>query len=637
MTSRARRYRLFTSTILAAPLFFAGGLAHAFDLTAIESGTAQEAGQTMVDALLGPTPALTVVPGSIDFIGRIGPGQQAQSGTFTNFNLTPSAEFAGSRPTLTLPGGGIFLTSGTANMPNSNTVNNFSVSPGTGSNAMLTELSGTNTNDQNVLTFMFTLPTGMNAVSANFVFGTDEYPTQSVTDIFGFFVDGVNYAFFPDGSLVANHPDAQFVDNFDQSSSPPDASPYPHEFNGITMPHTVVGLVDPDLDVHTLVIALADTSDTIFDSGVWLSMLHAVFATEGGIGVLPTLVSTFPIYASRDALLSMGRSFADHMGMRLTARLQGPNHPPAAGSGQPLMEYAQAREETTTFSRVVGADWVSPATAEFTMGGLNGFLTLQGDYSRSRYDAPFDNYNRRGFSGTFGLDYDIRPGVLLGVAGSYHDQTASSRTNADRVKARAFSLGTYGGIQLTDQAYVDFTASYTWGKLNTERNTAAGVATGTTRAGNFTITATGGMLFDWDMVTLNPNLNVGYSNIRQNAFTESGPGAVTWARNSWDVVWATPRLDVYLPIRMDGGTLTPTVGIGARLQNAPRNQTVTAIIGATENALAVPNMDTASLVAAAGVGFRNTAGNVALHAGYTGTFGKTLHSHTASVRLKIAF
>jgi hypothetical protein len=191
-------------------------------------------------------------------------------------NLAPSD---GIGATITNPDG-ILLTSGNANMPATNTVSNFSNAlpqPGTGSNAALTTLSGKSTFDQNYISFEFTVNSG-NAVGANFVFVSDEYPTQSVTDIFGFFVDGVNYAFFPGGALVSNIPQANFQDN------PVGSNKYASEYNGLTTSLFVTGLLDPTLATHTMLIAVADTNDSVWDSGVFIGGLKSTTGSTGGIG-----------------------------------------------------------------------------------------------------------------------------------------------------------------------------------------------------------------------------------------------------------------------------------------------------------------------------------------------------------------
>lgn len=47
-------------------------------------------------------------------------------------------------------------------------------------------MGASSADDANVLSYAFTLDAGLNAVSMQFVFAADEFPTQTVTDIFGF-------------------------------------------------------------------------------------------------------------------------------------------------------------------------------------------------------------------------------------------------------------------------------------------------------------------------------------------------------------------------------------------------------------------------------------------------------------------
>ena len=228
-------------------------------------------------ALLAPSSGITI-SGTPTFQGNISGGAGlSQSATYTGFNLAPSS---GPTPTLVLPDG-IFLTSGGANIPVTNTVNQFNgFFPGTGSNAQLSTLAGgTNTYDSNTIGFDFTVGAGITSVSAQFLFGTDEFPTQSVTDIFGFFVDDVNYAYFPGGELISNTPGnpTNFIAN------PVGAGLYDIEYNGLSQTFNVVGLLNPALSTHSIMVGVADTNDTIFDSGVFIGNLLAGTSTGGGI------------------------------------------------------------------------------------------------------------------------------------------------------------------------------------------------------------------------------------------------------------------------------------------------------------------------------------------------------------------
>ncbi len=230
-------------------------------------------------ALLGPNNGIDIVDGTVNFVGRVGDGTDpntAQSATYTNFNLSSS----GSGPNISNPDG-IFLTSGVANLPSTNTDTSFTGETGTGSDADLTAIAGPQTNDVNSLEFDFTVnDPSFNAITANFVFGSDEFPDQLVTDAFAFIVDGQNYAVFPDGSLVSFVTGAN-ASNFNDNGS----SNYPLEYDGISNSLQVQGLLDPNLTTHSLKIVIGDTNDTIYDSGVFIGNLSASVSTGGGGGV----------------------------------------------------------------------------------------------------------------------------------------------------------------------------------------------------------------------------------------------------------------------------------------------------------------------------------------------------------------
>jgi hypothetical protein len=289
--SLPRSARRYTPGIVCG-LLLVGGPAHAFTLDLFESG---DSVSSLVSALLHPSSGITVTGAT--FVGREGDGSDpntAQSATYTGFSLTPNNP---GLPLISNPDG-IFLTSGVANIPTTNTADAFDhgfvgvTAPGTGTDAdldnMITGAGGTQltSGDTNFLEIEFTVAADRTSVEANFVFGSDEFPDQDVTDAFGFFVDGTNFAFFPDGSLVSFVTGVN-ADNFNDNDV--GTGNYDIEYDGISDSLRVVGILDPNLLTHTLKIAIADTSDELFDSGVFIGGLKAGTDTNGGInGHAPT-------------------------------------------------------------------------------------------------------------------------------------------------------------------------------------------------------------------------------------------------------------------------------------------------------------------------------------------------------------
>ncbi|MGH3118994.1 MAG: choice-of-anchor L domain-containing protein, partial [Gaiellales bacterium] len=196
------RSSLLRSSLLWVTSVLCVGVGQAYGLTIDLLVTPEDPVTVLSPALLAPSSGVTIVPGSVNFVGRVGNGTNAntaQSATYGGFNLvSPNA-----LPTITNPDG-IFLTTGTANIPFTNTLADFSptaatggatTEPGTGGDADLTAIltaagaPSTTVFDVNSLTFNFTVAPGQTSVSAKFVFASDEFPDQDVTDVFAFIVD----------------------------------------------------------------------------------------------------------------------------------------------------------------------------------------------------------------------------------------------------------------------------------------------------------------------------------------------------------------------------------------------------------------------------------------------------------------
>ena len=173
---------------------------------------------------------------------------------------------------------GIVLTSGWATNLHgtTNTSDGITGSNGLPGDAELNALiPGYQTHDATILEFDFTLATGDTAYF-NFAFGSEEYNEwvgSSYNDVFGFFVNSVNYALIPGTTTpvsinnVNNGSNSTYYNNNDPSDT---GTPYAFEYDGFT---DVFGVSIPNLiagDTYNIALKIADAGDYILDSGVFI-------------------------------------------------------------------------------------------------------------------------------------------------------------------------------------------------------------------------------------------------------------------------------------------------------------------------------------------------------------------------------
>jgi len=98
-----------------------------------------------------------------------------------------------------------------------------------------------------------------------------QFPDTSYVDIAGIIVDGVNYGLFnqnanqPLSILSQNVIDGNLTDNTTGILS--------IEYDGISSPLRVVAALNSGT-THTIKIAIADTGDQVYDSGLFVSNLQ---------------------------------------------------------------------------------------------------------------------------------------------------------------------------------------------------------------------------------------------------------------------------------------------------------------------------------------------------------------------------
>ncbi len=223
--------------------------------------------------------SIDVVYGSfIDFFGTSGDG--------TSISL-----YDGGKPEINI-GSGILLTSGNAAPNDTNTQSGYGAFLTYDAEPSAPDLSEVATaafpdsgelQDINILEFDFTVTDPfIHGIRFDLVFGSDEYPEfsdSSYVDVAAVFLNGNNIALFNNDasqplSVIGTNLDVgNFQDNTDGS--------IPIEYDGLSNTLTIFGTTQPG--VNTLRIAIADTGDQNYDSGLFLANLQGTQLTGSGI------------------------------------------------------------------------------------------------------------------------------------------------------------------------------------------------------------------------------------------------------------------------------------------------------------------------------------------------------------------
>jgi hypothetical protein len=245
-------------------------------------------GGAMANSILGP--GLTI--SNVNYTG----GHNAKSGALTN-----AAGFFGNGDSIGLGiDTGVLLTTGSILLaPGPNTLPNAGQGNDNPGDADLTALSGEQTYDATALEFDVRSATGK--LFVQYVFASDEYNEyvdSEFNDVFGFFINGKNISLIPGTSTpvainTVNNisTPAYFRDN---DSTP---APYDLQYDGLTTvltaQTTLLGSKPGGVDHFKLVVA--DASDHVFDSGVFISGLFSVSPSATASVPEPSVLSILGI------------------------------------------------------------------------------------------------------------------------------------------------------------------------------------------------------------------------------------------------------------------------------------------------------------------------------------------------------
>jgi hypothetical protein len=195
------------------------------------------------------------------------------SGTPTLTEAGPqSGTFSGGQTNLIGFSSGIILSTGNAADAAGNYVGVDlpSTAEGGAGNAMLSALiGGTPTFDATVLSFSF-IPNA-STIFFQYTFASAEYPVfvnSAFNDVFGFFINGVNFAKIPGTNTQVSINSVNATTNsafFNKYNAAGDTLPY----GGETVVLTFTAPVNANV-VNTITLGIADASDSILDSAVFI-------------------------------------------------------------------------------------------------------------------------------------------------------------------------------------------------------------------------------------------------------------------------------------------------------------------------------------------------------------------------------
>jgi len=366
-------------------------------------------------------------------------------------------------------------------------------------------------------------------------------------------------------------------------------------------------------------------------------------------------INPFVALASRDTTLAFSQSFSSQVGLRMTGLVQAGDAPTyaladdAAGMAEasrvsPMLQYAAAMANPTDLAASQAAAAPISGMTEFNLGGpLRGFASVQGTINDYEYGSFTGGaYNSYTVSGVVGLDYELAPNTLVGFAGGVGGGWANEDGTSSEVDSFSWSLGVYGTVPFAQHGYVDGIVSYTNANLDTTRDTGGGSQATADGVDGMAVSAQVEAGYAYkveDIATVVPALGFAYTYLDVDSFTESGPGAVSFGDQNYNLFTFMPKISVHKTYDLGSVLVTPIASIGGELNFGDRSDTITATAlsgGSTLGTFDLPDIYRGAGTAQLGVA-ANWRGLVTARLDWAGTFSGVQQSNAITGRIRIPF
>ncbi len=235
--------------------------------------------QIFAETLFQSAGGISLVGGSVSYTG-----DNTASSTFDSLSLGGAV--------ISTPG--ILLTSGDGTPPLSNTQSSYGLGISEPGDTDLTAIvenafpGAGATQDATVLKFKVNADPGIKTIVFDVVFGSDEFSEWSSTqfvDIAAILVNGKNAAFFGGN---AKKPLSVLDDNLGYFQDNEQNGAIAFEYDGISNKLTVIAKVNEG--INDIKIAIADTGDPIYDSGIFVANIRG--STNDLEGILNEIAGT---------------------------------------------------------------------------------------------------------------------------------------------------------------------------------------------------------------------------------------------------------------------------------------------------------------------------------------------------------
>lgn len=323
--------------------------------------------------------ASALVGGGVTLVGASYSGSGNAAGTFVDAGATG------------VPNGVILSSGDIGNAVGPNASDGISANNGFPGDADLTALSGVTTRDAAILTLDFTADA--QTVYFQYVFASDEYNeyvNSSFNDVFAFFVNGVNCATVGGSPVSINTinngnpfgsggPNSGLYRNNDLSNG---GGSIDTEMDGLTVVLTCEATVQEAPAVNTLRLAIADGSDFILDSNVFIQ----------GASLTTTPVNTAPTVNASGA----GDCSGALLDVVITDPDVGDTHTTTVDWGDGTVEDLSALGTSFQAPHVYGAAGIYPVTvnvadAAGATGSANTSITIGYAVVGGGFQPPINN------------------------------------------------------------------------------------------------------------------------------------------------------------------------------------------------------------------------------------------------------